>query len=385
MYNILIVEDDNNKCKDVVAQLKDLGILDSSLTIATNVRDALNALRSNVFDVLILDMNLPLYADSTTNNTGGGYNIIQKLKREEYKMPTTILALTSYGEVLEEYEELFRDMGIFLLSYANDLWRSSLISAVERSRKAVRQHAFPSAASSGGVVTILVHGVNTTGQWQKDITSKLEALGHKVVPFEYRYYSPFKIMLPWFRKSQLNWFKKQFEKVINENRGSQFNIICHSFGTYLGMKSMQNTYIDDVCKFKSIILMGSVLPRKFDFSEIERKFSPDIIVNECGINDMPLVFCKMFCFGLGNAGRLGFHTSSVKLKNRYFSAGHSVFNDVDAYYDSYLHDYFVGGELKHQNSSANVGVRGFIESILDTFNPFVVYSSMFIIVYNILN
>lgn len=387
MFKVLVVEDDENKRSDILTELAKLGILGGSVASVFDVRSALNELSRECFDLMILDLHLPMFPDSSSDVVKyGGYKILSNLNKEEYRTPSSIIALTSFSDLKSEFQNRFIEQTVLIFSYEEDSWRLALKNRVSLSKKSIRQRERLEKNLKRPQVTILVHGVNTQGEWQNKVAEHLESDSHKVITFKYSHYSPLKIAFNVTRKSQVKWFMKEFEKALINNPKSEFNIICHSFGTYLALRTMEETKIDSLIKFNNIILLGSVMPRNYDFSPIENKFLPNAIINDCGINDLPLILSKLFCFNLGNAGRVGFHTTSGILVNRYFNAGHSIFDDVPQYFENYWKSYLDGNPLPEGQITKTGKINGVIESILDLCSAKFTYISILaIIAYSILN
>src|SRR5690606_21603464 len=103
----LIVEDDSFKYSKIADLLKDL-FPESALIHCDNVYDAVNYLRSESPDLIILDMSLPSHPavageGSPVSMPTGGIEIIMELKLLKKNNIQTVV-LTQYPDVEIEYE-----------------------------------------------------------------------------------------------------------------------------------------------------------------------------------------------------------------------------------------------------------------------------------------
>ena len=88
MKNILIVEDDKALAEGIVLVLRQDGF---SLQCCHNVKDAKKVLEKNIFDLILLDINLP---------DGSGLDICRELRKEERLDP--VIFLTALDTELHE-------------------------------------------------------------------------------------------------------------------------------------------------------------------------------------------------------------------------------------------------------------------------------------------
>lgn len=370
MFEILIVEDDSVKSEAVLSVLKENGVYGSSVTVVNNVRDALISLTEKSYNLLVLDLNLPIRADTLSQpKKDSGITILSKLGNEEYNTPEAIIGLTSFSELKENYESKFNELAFKIFLFDSADWRLAIRNKVEWLKKSLRQREKLNNRLRSKTVTLLVHGVMTTGEWQNKLKNKLENSGHLVLSYEYKFYSALKIVIGLSRKKQTEHFSHWLERQFLDNPNSKINIVAHSFGTYLALKSLELLKLDNLSRIDNIVLLGSVMPRNYNFDNIEKKFMPTRIINECGTRDVPLLASKAFCFGLGNAGRVGFNSCSDRLTNRYYEAGHSIFDEIPNYYELYWDDFVRNGSLSNVPRMKGTRFSEIKESLLDTLSP----------------
>ncbi|MFQ2197037.1 hypothetical protein ACK33S_03710 [Aeromonas hydrophila] len=381
MIKVLIVEDDHSKLDDVRNLLNSLGILGSSIHESTFVKDALEQLQTYHYHLVILDLNLPYYRDSTPISSAGKTILYKLLTDETYITPSEIIGLTSYEELQYEFEEKFKGIAFNLYNYEFDNWREAVENRLMWLKKSLRQEKEGERGENNHrEITILVHGVMTEGDWQEKLSHNLEMNGHVVYTYKYRSFSPLKILFPITRERQASHFKKWFDSILIKNPHSTLNIIGHSFGTFLILNAMENTSVNSLVKVRNIVLLGAVIQRTYDFSDLKRKFLVKRIINDCGTNDTPLILSKALCWGLGHAGRVGFSSNAI-ISNRYFKAGHSIFIEIPDYFENHLVSFLLGGDLVYPEPIVVPHWKTFIDAVIDNLSPISSISIFFIIVF----
>lgn len=147
---ILIVEDDSFKYSKVATLLKDF-FSESILIHFDNVCDAINYLRGDSPDLILLDMSLPSHPavageGSPVSMPTGGIEIIMELKLLKKTNIQTIV-LTQYPDVEIEYEyysipdalhtikSLYGMQNISVIHYDNDSndWKDKIREILEKS------------------------------------------------------------------------------------------------------------------------------------------------------------------------------------------------------------------------------------------------------------
>jgi nucleoside phosphorylase/CheY-like chemotaxis protein len=136
---ILIIDDDARK-RERVSHALTSGVEGAVLQVATTYEEALQALRGQYFDLVILDLLLPGGGNGPSEAFSRAI-IHQILSGSGMIPPMHIIGLTAYGEIAEQ-ERSFYDEHLFALetySETGDQWRSRLRSKIEylrRSRQA---------------------------------------------------------------------------------------------------------------------------------------------------------------------------------------------------------------------------------------------------------
>lgn len=87
MKNVLIVDDEQQTIEVFQAALSTLGY---QITVADNGKNALEKIKNQKFDIIVLDQMMPDMS---------GNDIIQILKQDEATKNIPVIILTNYGEV----------------------------------------------------------------------------------------------------------------------------------------------------------------------------------------------------------------------------------------------------------------------------------------------
>jgi nucleoside phosphorylase/CheY-like chemotaxis protein len=131
MIKILIVEDNREKLQKLSQSLSD--IQDAADVIS--VMDAHNArlqLRNTAFDLLILDVAIPTRIDRDVERVGGLELLEELFDRDIYKIPTHIIGVTAYSDILKEVSGRFSSKALTLLYFdpGSDEWKHALRARV---------------------------------------------------------------------------------------------------------------------------------------------------------------------------------------------------------------------------------------------------------------
>jgi nucleoside phosphorylase/CheY-like chemotaxis protein len=101
MLKILVVDDNAEKVRrvlDVVGKVA--GVEADAIDVVYNARDARARLTEKAYDLMILDIALPDWADSSPEQNGGIALLKEVCERSKYTKPKHILGLTAYPEAL---------------------------------------------------------------------------------------------------------------------------------------------------------------------------------------------------------------------------------------------------------------------------------------------
>ncbi|MEZ8791470.1 hypothetical protein AB6D86_06260 [Vibrio splendidus] len=359
MPKLLIVDDDKSRLALIKRTLIETFDLDNEqIDESFSINHARTLLRKITYSVVFLDMALPNFDEGVEIDDWGGVKILSDISRGRVEPPDKIVGYTALKENLEQKEREFSDIG-FSLDYANSSDISWLNSKKEAIRYAInRSNITRKVEKDYAVVT--VHGIRTFGSWQEFLFSEvkkynneknIEHLGFKFVGIDF-----FTFLFPSLRKKIVSRLESELIDWLKNNKAKQIIFFSHSFGTYLTVKALENIKDSaDLSCIKCIVLSGSVLDQDYDFSKLEH-LKNITIVNDCAINDVPLLFSEAAVLGTGMAGLTGFRMlSSSKVTNRFFCGGHSMFFNRDG---RFLKEYWLPifkGEVVANDEEIKIG------------------------------
>lgn len=324
-----IIVDDSKTRRDKITHLLSESFGDNiSILECNNTSNARNALRNNQFDVLILDVVLPILDE--TPDKRNGLNLLNEIRESKklYK-PRKIIGITSHFSDIESFRNEFEKscFSVIEASYRNQNWRNKIIDSINYQINS----DISNNISESEIICLSVHGIRTTGYWQEKLedsfSSNIKNIDFEI--FKYGYFNIISFFIPFLRYKVINRFKKDLELLNKKNK--PIYIFCHSFGTYIVIKAIEGVLKNDISlNIKQIILCGSVLKSHHNFADILEKTDVRII-NDCGQNDLILLLSEIFVPNTGMAGRVGFYgLNNKRFVNRFFIGGHSLyFKDAD--------------------------------------------------------
>ncbi len=121
MIQILIVEDSEHKRKNICQIiLNNSNIKESDLQIAENVKEAKKYLYENYYDLLILDLVLPLENGSDASAQNGIRFLEDIHSSPMIKPPIHIVGLSGFSDMVKEHQEQFSNRLWNLIDYKAD-------------------------------------------------------------------------------------------------------------------------------------------------------------------------------------------------------------------------------------------------------------------------
>lgn len=126
--NILIVDDENSKVVEITKIVRDSGVDSKAIQVVTTAAAAVSALKSGYYDLLIIDLVLPLRVGENPERTGGVSLLKQIHRSSEIQAPEFILGLTADEAALAESEDSFTDLlwSVGLSGHGNGEWKLRL-------------------------------------------------------------------------------------------------------------------------------------------------------------------------------------------------------------------------------------------------------------------
>lgn len=148
---ILLVEDEDHKVSHLKRQIQASAHKDADLHVAKSVKDAIAAVLSKTYDLVVLDMALPTFTkEKSSGETGGvaqasgGVEVIRMMQQIEKNPP--IIVVTQYPDIFISGQLIrlrkIRDtlnrkyksnvLGVVLYSYEGEDWTRSFDRFLER-------------------------------------------------------------------------------------------------------------------------------------------------------------------------------------------------------------------------------------------------------------
>ncbi|MFK4259748.1 phosphorylase family protein [Agrobacterium tumefaciens] len=130
---ILIVDDENSKVVEICGVLRDADIAEDCITVATTAAAALKELKSNYFDMLIIDMYLPNRVGEAPN-LSGGVDLLKRINRgSDVQLPEHIVGLTSNLEALAASQDDFAARSWFVeeVGPSKTTWKLRLMEKLQ--------------------------------------------------------------------------------------------------------------------------------------------------------------------------------------------------------------------------------------------------------------
>lgn len=133
MVKILIMDDKPEKTESVKKVLvTDCGISEQSIDCASSIAEGRVFLSDNYYDLLILDLVMPLYEDDEANHDEAPNFIDEIFDNPSINEPNQIIGLTVHDEEYEALKERFEDKLWKLIKYSDidTNWRSVIKTSV---------------------------------------------------------------------------------------------------------------------------------------------------------------------------------------------------------------------------------------------------------------
>lgn len=333
---IIIIDDNDIRRVSLVNYLiKNAVALDSEIAEANCIDSAKYLLRASYFDALILDVVLPKRAGAVPSHING-LNMLGQLTRSSiYKKPENIIGITAHIDDISRFKSEF-DKYCFTVIEANNTtigWKSIVLNSLLYTSASKLSRSVTEANTHA----LTIHGIRTFGNWQLRLKALVESRveGIQFHSYKYGYFPIFDYLVPVIRNFEVKILARHLVNLFDLNQDKEFVIFSHSFGTYLIAKALQICIAEgrDI-PVRTLVLCGSVLHEKFDWSFLKRKGVR--IVNDCADSDYVLYLSKLLVLDTGMAGRSGFHGFQDESGiNRFFLGGHSSYFQGDSFMRNY--------------------------------------------------
>jgi CheY-like chemotaxis protein len=129
MKRLLLIEDDENKVKQLVECLMELSN-DFDIHRAASVRSATSKLNSDNYDIVLLDMSMPTFDVGTDDDSGrpqiyGGRVVLKQMQRRSIQTP--VILVTQFDRFgIEEGSKTLRELSDELAKSHPEVFRGSV-------------------------------------------------------------------------------------------------------------------------------------------------------------------------------------------------------------------------------------------------------------------
>ncbi len=156
-------------------------------------------------------------------------------------------------------------------------------------------------------VVLTIHGIRTTGDWQRELTDVLTQHRFRHTPLGFGFFKAVSLLMPWSRARKVEWFRKVYsDNFANAERLP--SVVAHSFGSYIVTKAMLK--YDDI-RFDKVILCGSIVSRKYPWSTVVlQRGQVKAVLNEAGGRDMWAGIVEWVVSDAGSSGVSGFEDTA---------------------------------------------------------------------------
>jgi nucleoside phosphorylase len=154
---VLLVEDDPGKLSEYLKLLADSGVASSQTEVAQNGLDARDKLRTTRYNLMILDLALPMRSGENPASSAGVDLLDELADRPGYYRPSHIVGVTAYEELSNSFEEAFADRMLILLHYdpGSERWRSQLMTLLHDLQRVEKAQAPAGYGKDVCIVTAL--------------------------------------------------------------------------------------------------------------------------------------------------------------------------------------------------------------------------------------
>lgn len=126
---ILIIDDCSEKSESIRQFLCESDFIsDTCIQVNTNTSDARDTMSKEFFDIVFLDINLPVYPDDEPSQKEGIAFLKHLNVNKNIQVPTHIVGITEYSDCFEEALEIFNEKMWSLIVYNvfSDEWRNKI-------------------------------------------------------------------------------------------------------------------------------------------------------------------------------------------------------------------------------------------------------------------
>lgn len=158
-FSILILDDEYDKIQAIIQVLNDSGVSPESVTQVSNVNEARKRMQETHYDLLVVDMNVPVSL-GTPPSQNGGIELLKLIRLDDkVKHPGQVIGITAKDDIFPDAERQMKMLSWTLCLYdpTSDEWKSVLKEKVDHSLRAKSAQSFSVEKADIVLVTALRH------------------------------------------------------------------------------------------------------------------------------------------------------------------------------------------------------------------------------------
>lgn len=185
MISVIVVEDQPGKAAKVRELIEEVSEA-PTIVFANSVHEAALEIKGSKFDLMILDVSLPMRSGEVPRRDGAENLLRQIQTRHALHVPTFIVGLTSFDDLEKEYQAHFNQFGWTLIHYdsASSDWHdrlTNLLVHVEKSHQVFRiqEHTTDLAIVTALEKPELSAVLELDGGWEKESFDNDDTFYHR--------------------------------------------------------------------------------------------------------------------------------------------------------------------------------------------------------------
>jgi len=141
MFKVCIVDDDANNTRQIVRLLQNSGLTSHEIKIFSNITDCRIELQKTCFDVIILDLHIPLRSDADAS-VQASIGFINSMHDGSCPSPVSIIGITTFADLYADQINFFEERLLALIdrSGMDNQWERALILNLKRLKSAIDKY-----------------------------------------------------------------------------------------------------------------------------------------------------------------------------------------------------------------------------------------------------
>lgn len=240
------------------------------------------------------------------------------------------------GQADEVQRTRRRCFTLALVGTPEELGREALSNADVQQllpRDAIATRGATGATDAVDDVVFVVHGIRDKGYWTRKVARVVVSEGRQAnrrvvaVTPTYGYFPMLPFLMPWTRRSKVEWLLDMYVNVRCAYPGVPISYIGHSNGTYVLAGALERC---PAMKMHNVVFAGSVVPSRYEWSGLLEAKRVCRVLNYVATEDFVVAFFPRLLNvvgvgDLGGAGFDGFHGEPASVIDvHYVSGRHSA-------------------------------------------------------------